>query len=61
MKHLGKDNPYILVCCCLHTEFMLSSVCPYAHANCVGVRQISVVPPLLSSISRKGGGGGGFE
>ena len=29
------------------------------HRNCVGVRQISVIPPLLSTITQGGGGGGG--
>ncbi len=31
------------------------------HRNCVGVRQISVIQPLLSTITQaQGGGGGGF-
>ena len=29
------------------------------HRNCVGERQITVIPPLLSTITREGGGGGG--
>ena len=32
---------------------------PYATQNYVGVRQISVIPPLLNTITQGGGGGGG--